>query len=61
MKAKVENSALKVLADSAYLNRILNNLVTNAVQAMPNGGKLIILAFEDKKTGEAVIIVGIQV
>ncbi len=58
VKAKVENSALKVLADSAYLNRILYNLVTNAVQAMPNGGKLTILAFKDKKTGEAVITVG---
>jgi PAS domain S-box-containing protein len=58
VKVKVENSALKVLADSAYLNRILYNLVTNAVQAMPNGGKLTILAFKDKKTDEAVISVG---
>ncbi len=58
VKVKVENSALKVLADSAYLNRILYNLVTNATQAMPNGGKLTIIAFKDKKTGEVVIIVG---
>jgi signal transduction histidine kinase len=53
----VENSASKVLADSAYLNRILYNLVTNATQAMSNGGKLTIFAFKDKKTGEALITV----
>ena len=58
VKVKVENSALKVLADSAYLNRILYNLVTNAIQAMPNGGILTIFAFKDKKTDETVITVG---
>ena len=30
----------KLLTDSAYLKRILANLISNAVQAMPNGGKL---------------------
>ncbi len=33
-----ENSAIKT--DTAYLRRILTNLITNAVQAMPNEGKL---------------------
>jgi PAS domain S-box-containing protein len=42
LKVKVEDEARKVVADSDYLNRILFNLVTNAVQAMPKGGKLTI-------------------
>ena len=49
ISVKVETEARKVLADSAYLNRIMNNLVTNAVQAMPNGGKLTIQASKDEK------------
>jgi PAS domain S-box-containing protein len=57
VSVKVNSEARKVLADSAYLNRILYNLVTNAVQAMPNGGKLTINAYKDKKTGEAVLTV----
>ena len=43
---KVENNAEKVVADSSYLNRIMYNLVINAVQAMPNGGELTILAYK---------------
>jgi two-component system CheB/CheR fusion protein len=38
----MEPEASKVMADSAYINRIMYNLVNNAVQAMPNGGKLTI-------------------
>ena len=47
----------KCIADAAYINRIMYNLVTNAVQAMPKGGKLTIHAHKDKKTNEAVITV----
>jgi PAS domain S-box-containing protein len=54
---KVDPEARKVLADSAYVNRIMYNLVTNAVQAMPNGGKLTIHAFKDQKANEAIITV----
>jgi PAS domain S-box-containing protein len=54
---KVDSEAQKVLADSSYINRIMYNLVTNAVQAMPNGGKLNIHAFRDKKTEDAIITV----
>ena len=36
-----------VLADSDILKRILGNLVTNAVQAMPKGGKLTIQACKE--------------
>jgi PAS domain S-box-containing protein len=42
---KVEEGAEKIVADSAYVKRILSNLVNNAVQAMPNGGKLTVQAF----------------
>lgn len=36
-----------VLLDSTFLKRILSNLVTNAIQAMPNGGKLTVQAYRD--------------
>ena len=46
---KVESDARKVVADSTFLNRILYNLVTNAVQAMPKGGKLTIHVCKEAK------------
>ncbi len=36
----VETEARKVMADSTFINRIMYNLVNNAVQAMPNGGTI---------------------
>jgi hypothetical protein len=57
VSVKVEPAARKVLVDAAYINRIMYNLVTNAVQAMPKGGKLTIHANKDKKTNDAVITV----
>ena len=53
----MESEARKIVADSAYINRIMYNLVTNAVQAMPKGGKLTIRVYKDKETEEAVITV----
>ena len=41
--------------DHSYLQRILQNLVINAVQAMPDGGKLLVTA--DFKDGKAVVAV----
>ncbi len=41
----VDQKARKMVADSALLKRVLANLVNNAVQAMPNGGKLDLNAF----------------
>jgi PAS domain S-box-containing protein len=38
----VENDFPKLRADASFLKRILTNLISNAVQAMPNGGKLTI-------------------
>ncbi len=57
VSVKVDSEATNVLADSAYINRIMYNLITNAVQAMSEGGKLTIHAFKDKETNEAVITV----
>ena len=54
---KVEDKAEKVMADPDYLKRIAANLTLNAVQAMPNGGKLTIRAYADKKTNDTVISV----
>ncbi len=51
----IDDNAKKIEVDSYYLNRILYNLVTNSVQAMPNGGNLTIQAY--RKANETVITV----
>ena len=45
----------KINVDQSYIQRILTNLLNNAVQAMPNGGKLTIAAAT--KNGKAIISV----
>lgn len=50
LSVKIENNAEKISADSYYINRIMYNIVNNAVQAMPNGGKLTILPSETQRT-----------
>ena len=55
VKVKIAVKARRIRADSYYLNRILFNLVTNAVQAMPNGGKLTIDAH--KEAGDTILSV----
>ncbi len=49
LSVKVENSAEKICTDSYYINRIMFNLINNAVQAMPNGGKLTVHAYRSSK------------
>jgi len=49
-------NACSPLTDSDLLKRILVNFVSNAVQAMPNGGKLIIRGY--KSDGAMIITVG---
>ncbi len=49
VNVRVENDATKVVADSTFINRIMYNLVNNAVQAMPKGGKLTIHAFKEAR------------
>jgi len=54
---EIENKAEKVMADPDYLKRIAANLTLNAVQAMPDGGKLTIRAYADKQTDDVLITV----
>ena len=54
---EVEDKAERIMADPDYLKRIVSNLTLNAAQAMPNGGKLTIRAFADKKTNDVLITV----
>jgi len=44
----------EILADSSQLQQVVVNLVVNAVQAMPNGGKL---AIETRATGDHVLLI----
>ena len=47
VSTRVEIGARKVVVDSTFINRIMNNLVNNAVQAMPNGGKLCVHVYRE--------------
>ena len=51
----IEGEAKRIMADPDYLKRIAANLTLNAVQAMPEGGKLKIHAYADKTTGDVLI------
>jgi PAS domain S-box-containing protein len=52
---EVAEDAKKLAADPGMLKRILSNLVSNAVQAMPQGGKIFVRAYRD--SGDTVITV----
>jgi len=45
----VDGGARKVIGDSAHVKRVLNNLISNAVQAMPEGGTLTIRAYQESE------------
>ena len=44
----VENEAKRIVTDPDLLKRILDNLVMNAIQAMPAGGKLKVHAYREE-------------
>jgi PAS domain S-box-containing protein len=52
---RIESKAKMLITDPYLLKRILANLVNNAIQAMPEGGKLAVNAH--KKSGDVVITV----
>jgi PAS domain S-box-containing protein len=47
VNVRVESDARKFVADSTYISRMMYNLMNNAVQAMPQGGKLTIHAYKE--------------
>ena len=50
VSSDIEAGFPKICTDPLYLKRVLTNLTSNAVQAMPNGGKIAITATcKDKK------------
>ena len=55
LTTEIKDNSKAIKTDVAYLRRILTNLITNAVQAMPNDGKLTVKA--NKKKDKVVIIV----
>jgi signal transduction histidine kinase len=55
VKHSIRKDFPKLKVDQSYIQRILANLSNNAIQAMPNGGKLTITAAS--KNGKAVITV----
>jgi PAS domain S-box-containing protein len=54
-KYRVEEAARKIMADPTLVERVVRNLVINAVQAMPLGGKLEIQS--RRENGEVIITV----
>ena len=52
---EIKDNSKAIKTDVTYLRRILTNLITNAVQAMPNDGKLTVRA--TKKKDEIIISV----
>jgi len=46
----IEEDFPKLMLDPTLMQRVFSNLITNAVQAMPNGGKLTIRASKKEET-----------
>src|SRR4030043_221326 len=45
VNCSIEEEFPNLVIDSSYMKRILTNLIANAVQAIPNGGKVTITAY----------------
>jgi two-component system sensor histidine kinase AtoS len=50
VSCQVEKKAKRLVTDPGVLKRIISNLVSNAVQAMPKGGKLTVHAYREAKS-----------
>jgi signal transduction histidine kinase len=49
ISSQVNEGAKRIVADPVLLTRVLTNLITNAVQAMPEGGKLSVNAYRERE------------
>ena len=47
--SEIQKEAKKMMTDPTFLRRILQNLIANAIQAMPQGGKLSVKAEKNEK------------
>jgi len=56
-EVRIDSDAEKLMADADFLKRIMSNLVLNAVQAMPHGGKMTICSFKDKQSNDTILMV----
>jgi len=50
------DDTLEVMADAERLRRVFDNLLSNAIQAEPRGGKVLVTSSLDEKSGEKVRI-----
>lgn len=55
VSCSVEKEAKNIIADPSFLQRIMSNLVNNAVQAMPEGGRLEIRVYREGR--DTIIVV----
>ncbi len=55
VSCKVDKKVKKIISDPEVLKRILNNIVNNAFQAMPDGGKITVHAYQ--QSGDTIITV----
>jgi signal transduction histidine kinase len=53
----IEKKAQVLEGDPDFIKRIADNLILNAIQAMPNGGNLSVEAKKDKQTGDIILTV----
>jgi PAS domain S-box-containing protein len=56
-RAHFDKKVQKLRTDKVIMKRILFNLATNAIQAMPDGGKLTVNVYMDEKTSNLIITV----
>jgi PAS domain S-box-containing protein len=48
VQSNVQKDAHTIMSDASYVKRILSNLVNNALQAMPSGGRLSVEAYTER-------------
>jgi PAS domain S-box-containing protein len=57
VSVEIGQRAHELTADADYVKRILSNLTLNAIQAMPNGGKLTVKSSRGRNAGDVILTV----